>query len=78
MFFTGLRGVECNQEKNGQSTTDATSSESYQQGEHVACVWCDDDSTNLRWYLGVVEGVTGDSVIVSLLKRLPEEADVHS
>ena len=59
---------------------------SFEYGEHVACFWFNDDESKYEWYLGVVDGMNGEKVRVSHMKRsdrkglnwlFPEEADVH-
>ena len=37
-------------------------------GEHMVAVWHDDKANCLEWYLGVVDSVDEDSVVVSYMK----------
>ena len=55
--------------------------------EHMACMWYDDYENRLRWYLGVVDDMDGDNVLVSYMKMsdkngfkwlFPDEAEIHS
>ena len=59
----------------------------FEYGEHIACVWYDDNDNKHQWHLGVVDGMEGEKVKVSYMKMsdrkgqkwlFPEEADVHS
>ena len=52
----------------------------------MACFWYDDVEHKYNWYLGVIEGVNGEKVRVSHMKKsdrkglnwlFPDEADVH-
>ena len=58
----------------------------FQCGEHMVAVWHDDKANCLEWYLGVVDSVDEDSVVVSYMKRsdkqgarwlFPDKAEVH-
>ena len=56
-------------------------------GEHVACFWYDNQESRYQWHLGVIDGMDGEKVVVSHMKRsdrvgrnwlFPEKADVHA
>ena len=59
---------------------------SFECGEHLACVWHDENENCLKWYIGVVDGVEDDdSILVSYMHRgdkkgirwlFPEEAEI--
>ena len=60
--------------------------QSFEFGEQVACFWFDDVENKYVWYLGVVDGMNGEKVKVSHLRKsdkkglnwlFPDEADVH-
>lgn len=63
-----------------------STNQSFEFGEHVACFWYDDNESKYKWYLGVVDGINGEKVKVSYMKRsdrkglnwlFPEEAEIN-
>ena len=75
------------QKSNSSQSTSTSNKESFQYGEHLACVWYDDNKNCLKWYYGVVDGMDGNNVLVSYLKitdkgglkwLFPDEAEIHS
>ena len=56
-------------------------------GEHVACFWYDDHNSRYQWHLGIIDGMNGEKVVVSYMKRSDrvgrnwlflEKADAHA
>ena len=91
--LTGLNGASSNSKYSsvpGYSPNEALVTESpnnFKCGEHVACIWHDEEQNQLNWFLGVVDIDVGDAddVNVSYMKRtdkqglrwlFPEEAEI--
>ena len=79
--LTGLNGVI---EENRSSVTQeviaspegsqGSDSDMYQCGEHLASVWYDDVDNCFKWYIGVVDGITENKIMVSYMKKVTKRA----
>ena len=74
--------LNCNSSTQVSSPNDQT----FQYGEHLACVWHDKTENCLKWYVGVVDVVDGEDKYVSYMERsekqglrwlFPDETDIH-
>ena len=50
-----------------ERTKSESSKDPYVCGEHIACFWYEDN--NVRWYLGIVEEIMNENLLVSYLTQ---------